>query len=108
MSLDLWVNGANYALFSVLILIEVGTLVKLTKEGEHKQCIQILVLYIISNVAMIVNIFLNTKIENHESQKDSNEYFWFITAGSRLQFTKFARMWLIGNFAMSTTTQQES
>ena len=83
MSLEEWVTGFTYALFSVLILIEVGTLVKLTKEGEHKQCIKIIVLYIISNVAMIVCTLLNTKNKNQEDQKDSKEFFWFfITAGS--------------------------
>ena len=46
MSLEEWVTGFTYALFSVLILIEVGTLIKLLREGEHKECIKIMVLYI--------------------------------------------------------------
>ena len=50
-------------MFTVLILIEVGTLIKLIKEGEHKECIKILVLYIISNAAMIVCTGLNEKLQ---------------------------------------------
>ena len=64
MSLEEWVTGFTYALFSVLILIEVGTLIKLLREGEHKECIKIMVLYIISNAAMIVCTRLNIKLTN--------------------------------------------
>ena len=46
MSLGDLVTGFTYALFSVLILIEVGTLIRLLREGEHKECIKIMVLYI--------------------------------------------------------------
>jgi hypothetical protein len=41
----------------------VGTLIKLIKEGEHKECIKIMVLYIISNAAMIVCTGLNEKLQ---------------------------------------------
>ena len=87
MSLEVWVNSFTYAFFLVLILIEVGTMMKLIKEGEHNQCIKILALYIISNGAMIVCTFLNTKTVD-KLASNSDEVLWLLVT-SGLAFAIF-------------------
>ena len=85
MLLKEWVTVVTYALFSVLILIEIMTLIKLIKEGEQKECIKILVFYIISNTAMILNTYLNKILSEADKTTNMSKILWLM-ATSGLAF----------------------